>query len=117
LRRYVELYPDTYGQVLQCRPGVAGLASIYFHAHESYLVRDGGDSETNEPRVQARVLRRQLFVAGFDDVAVVGERASTFIVGTERVLTRGKWGTVEILACPVTFSPASPPDRGGTPRV
>tara|TARA_R110002072_G_C7707892_1_gene513784 strand:+ start:183 stop:527 length:345 start_codon:yes stop_codon:yes gene_type:complete len=68
-------------------------------------VRDGGDSETNEPRVPARVLRRQLFVAGFDDVAVMGERASTFIVGTERVLTRGKWRTVEILACPVTFFP------------
>ncbi len=34
-----------------------------------------------------------------------GERATTMVVGTERVLTRGKWRTVEILACPVTFSP------------
>jgi hypothetical protein len=34
-----------------------------------------------------------------------GERASTVVVGTERVLSRGKWRTVEILACPVTFSP------------
>lgn len=34
-----------------------------------------------------------------------GERASTVVVGTERILTRGKWRTVEILACPVTFSP------------
>ena len=34
-----------------------------------------------------------------------GERASTVVVGTERVLTRGKWRTVEILVCPVTFSP------------
>jgi hypothetical protein len=34
-----------------------------------------------------------------------GERATTIVVGTERVLTRGKWRTVEILACPVTFSP------------
>jgi hypothetical protein len=34
-----------------------------------------------------------------------GERASTIVVGTERVLSRGKWRTVEVLACPVTFSP------------
>jgi hypothetical protein len=34
-----------------------------------------------------------------------GERATTVVVGTERVLSRGKWRTVELLACPVTFSP------------
>jgi hypothetical protein len=34
-----------------------------------------------------------------------GERATTTVVGTERVLSRGKWRTVEVLACPVTFSP------------
>lgn len=34
-----------------------------------------------------------------------GERAITTVVGTERFLTRGKWRTVEVLACPVTFSP------------
>ncbi|WP_323034892.1 hypothetical protein [Pararhodobacter sp.] len=34
-----------------------------------------------------------------------GERATTVVVGTERVLSRGKWRTVEVLACPVTFRP------------
>ena len=34
-----------------------------------------------------------------------GERATTIVVGLERVLTRGKWRTVEVLACPVTYSP------------
>lgn len=34
-----------------------------------------------------------------------GERATTMVVGTERILARGKWRTVEVLACPVTFSP------------
>ena len=34
-----------------------------------------------------------------------GERATTVVVGTERILTRGKWRTVDVLACPVTFSP------------
>lgn len=34
-----------------------------------------------------------------------GERATSIVVGSERVLSRGKWRTVEVLACPVTFSP------------
>ena len=34
-----------------------------------------------------------------------GERATTIVVGTERVLSRGKWRTVELLACPVTWRP------------
>ena len=34
-----------------------------------------------------------------------GERATTVVIGTERVKTRGKWRTVELLACPVTWRP------------
>ena len=34
-----------------------------------------------------------------------GERATTIVVGTERVLSRGKWRTVEVRARPVTFRP------------
>jgi len=34
-----------------------------------------------------------------------GEHATTIMVGTERVKTRGKWRTVELLACPVTWRP------------
>jgi hypothetical protein len=34
-----------------------------------------------------------------------GERAITIVVGTERVLTRGTWKTIELLACPVTWRP------------
>jgi len=34
-----------------------------------------------------------------------GERAPTIVVGTERVKSRGKWRTVEVLACPVTWRP------------
>ena len=32
-----------------------------------------------------------------------GERANTIVVGIERVKTRGKWRTVEILVCPMTW--------------
>lgn len=34
-----------------------------------------------------------------------GVRAVTEVVGTERVLSRGKWRTVEVMACPVTYTP------------
>lgn len=34
-----------------------------------------------------------------------GERASTMVVGTVRILARGKWRSVEVLACPVTWRP------------
>ncbi|MGL4648198.1 MAG: hypothetical protein ACRC1H_02220 [Caldilineaceae bacterium] len=34
-----------------------------------------------------------------------GARAATIVVGTERVLSRGRWRVVEVMACLVTFSP------------
>ena len=38
LRRYVEDYPQLYAAVLQSRPGITGLASLAFHAHEERLL-------------------------------------------------------------------------------
>ena len=38
LRRYVDAFPDLYAQVLRSRPGVTGLASLVFHAHEERLL-------------------------------------------------------------------------------
>jgi hypothetical protein len=34
-----------------------------------------------------------------------GDRAASVVVGTERVLVKGKWRSVEVRACPVRFSP------------
>jgi len=34
-----------------------------------------------------------------------GDRAVSIVVGTERVLVKGKWRTMEVRACPVTFRP------------
>lgn len=34
-----------------------------------------------------------------------GERATTVVIGTERVLFRGRWRSVEVLACPITWRP------------
>lgn len=38
LRIYVDDYPETYREVLACRPGITGLASLVFHAHEEKLL-------------------------------------------------------------------------------
>lgn len=38
LRRYVVDYPQIYGPVLQSRPGITGLASLTYHAHEERLL-------------------------------------------------------------------------------
>lgn len=38
LRQYVERHPELYAEVLQCRPGVTGLASIVYHRHEAALL-------------------------------------------------------------------------------
>ena len=34
-----------------------------------------------------------------------GERSTTVVVGVERVLHRGRWRSVDVLACPVTWRP------------
>ncbi|MFQ5438988.1 MAG: sugar transferase [Paracoccaceae bacterium] len=38
LRVYVEDYPELYRRVLACRPGITGLATLVFHAHEERLL-------------------------------------------------------------------------------
>lgn len=38
LRQYVERFPDVYAKVLRSRPGITGLATLEFHAHEERLL-------------------------------------------------------------------------------
>lgn len=38
LRTYVMAFPDLYAQVLRNRPGITGLASVRFHAHEERIL-------------------------------------------------------------------------------
>jgi lipopolysaccharide/colanic/teichoic acid biosynthesis glycosyltransferase len=48
LRQYVEAAPALYARVLRSRPGVTGLASIYFHEHEEWLLaRSKSNAETD----------------------------------------------------------------------
>jgi lipopolysaccharide/colanic/teichoic acid biosynthesis glycosyltransferase len=38
LRQHVERFPDLFANILQCRPGLTGLATLCFHAHEARLL-------------------------------------------------------------------------------
>ena len=38
LREYVERFPEVYAEVLRSRPGITGLASVYAHRHEEWLL-------------------------------------------------------------------------------
>lgn len=38
LREYVDRFPALYAEVLQARPGITGLATLVFHAHEERLL-------------------------------------------------------------------------------
>lgn len=59
LRQYVEQFPDIYGKVLQSRPGITGLASIYFHAHEEHLLaRTRSAAETDAIYTRACIPRK-----------------------------------------------------------
>ena len=48
LRRYVEMCPELYGEVLKARPGVTGLATLAFHAREEALLAACRTAEETE---------------------------------------------------------------------
>lgn len=59
LRQYVEAEPALYARVLRSRPGVTGLASIYFHEHEEWLLaRSKSNAETDAIYRRACVPRK-----------------------------------------------------------
>jgi lipopolysaccharide/colanic/teichoic acid biosynthesis glycosyltransferase len=59
LRRYVELRPDLYREVLRCRPGVTGLATIAYHQEEERLLRDSASGADNERIYVTRCVPRK----------------------------------------------------------
>lgn len=59
LRQYVERFPEVYGRVLKSRPGVTGLASVRYHAHEERLLaRTTTPEETDAVYARACVPRK-----------------------------------------------------------
>ena len=48
LRQYVELFPELYARVLRSRPGVTGLASLRYAAHEERLLARSSTAEETD---------------------------------------------------------------------
>lgn len=59
LRHYVEAFPDLYAQVLRNRPGVTGLASLVFHAHEERLLAACKTAAETDAVYRARCIPRK----------------------------------------------------------
>ncbi|MEZ5911262.1 MAG: sugar transferase [Paracoccaceae bacterium] len=53
LRQYVERFPAVYAEVLKNRPGITGLASLVYHAHEERLLAPCSTAEETD-RVYCR---------------------------------------------------------------
>lgn len=59
LRQYVERFPDVYERVLRSRPGITGLATIYFNHHERWLLaRSRTSDETDAIYCRACIPRK-----------------------------------------------------------
>ncbi|WP_370656182.1 sugar transferase [Paracoccus wurundjeri] len=60
LREYVERFPLTYKQVLRCRPGVTGLATLIYHRHEDRILARCDSAEATERAYYRRCLPAKL---------------------------------------------------------
>jgi lipopolysaccharide/colanic/teichoic acid biosynthesis glycosyltransferase len=59
LRVYVAAFPALYAQVLQNRPGITGLASLRFHAHEERLLAETADAAETDHVYRTRCVPRK----------------------------------------------------------
>ncbi|WP_415131193.1 sugar transferase [Paracoccus sp. (in: a-proteobacteria)] len=60
LREYVERFPTLYGQVLKNRPGVTGLATMIYHAHEDRIMARCKTADATEAAYYRRCLPTKL---------------------------------------------------------
>ncbi|MEY8882335.1 sugar transferase [Donghicola sp. XS_ASV15] len=59
LRQYVEKFPELYDQVLRSRPGITGLATVFFHKHEETLLKECENSEETDAVYSRRCVPRK----------------------------------------------------------
>ena len=70
---YVERFPELYAEVLECRPGITGLATVMFHSHEEWLLRDTRTArETEEIYVRRCIPRKARLDRIYRDNASIG---------------------------------------------
>ncbi|MCT4578516.1 sugar transferase [Donghicola sp.] len=59
LRQYVEKFPDIYTQVLRSRPGITGMATIFYHKHEESLLKSCASAEETDAIYSDRCVPRK----------------------------------------------------------
>lgn len=59
LRLYVEKFPETYKKVLQSRPGITGMATIFFHKHEERLLSSCTSAQETDKVYSERCVPRK----------------------------------------------------------
>ena len=59
LRVYVEAFPELYADVLRSRPGITGLASLVFHAHEERILAACRTPEETDRAYRRRCVPRK----------------------------------------------------------
>lgn len=60
LREYVERFPRRYSEVLRTRPGVTGLATLIYHAHEDRILAKCHTAEATEAAYYRRCIPTKL---------------------------------------------------------
>lgn len=97
LRLYVDAFPVLYGQVLRNRPGITGLASLRFHAHEEALLAQCSTAAQTDhvyrtrcvPRKAALDLIYQRHQSLCFDLALIWETAKRALRGTPLARKQG----------------------------
>lgn len=97
LRRYVEMFPELYAQVLRSRPGVTGLASLIYAPHEGRILHETTSAaETEEvytriciPRKAALDLMYQRNRTFWMDIKLIGWTTGKFLPRSIRPLRKG----------------------------
>ena len=99
LRRYVEMFPDIYGEVLKSRPGVTGLASLIYAPHEDRILAACQTPEETEavytrvciPRKAALDLLYQKHRTFWMDVKLISWTTAKFFPRRIRPRRKGRY--------------------------
>lgn len=59
LRYYTERFPKLYAQVLTCRPGVTGLATLHIHQYEARVLAECSNADETDKVYVTRCLPRK----------------------------------------------------------
>lgn len=99
LRRYVEMFPDLYNEVLKSRPGVTGLASLIYAPHEERVLGACDTAEQTEatyihtciPRKAALDLLYQRHRTFWMDVKLISWTTAKFFPRRIRPRRKGRF--------------------------